>query len=163
MYLKNYYVFLVSVFLFVFHSNGQATKNYLTLEQIQQNLQNLTKANQGDLKSIGKSRGGRDLWVARFGADTNPAILFVSGLDGNHPSGVQSNFLWMQKLVQSPNFKNLTANKTAYFLLVGNPDAYAAYFQKLKREKRGNDFPSDDNRNGVVGDDPMEDLNKDVL
>lgn len=163
MYLKNYYVFLVSVFLFVFHSNGQATKNYLTLEQIQQNLQNLTKANQGDLKSIGKSRGGRDLWVARFGADTNPAILFVSGLDGNHPSGVQSNFLWMQKLVQSPNFKNLTANKTAYFLLVGNPDAYAAYFQKLKREKRGNDFPSDDNRNGAVGDDPMEDLNKDGL
>lgn len=161
--LKNYYVFLVLFFLFVLHSNGQDTKNYLTLEQIQQNLQNLTKANQGNLTSIGKSRGGKDLWLARFGADTNPAVLFVSGLDGNHPAGVQSNFLWMQKLVQSPNFKSLIANRTAYFLLVGNPDAYVAYFQKVKREKRGNDFASDDNRNGVVGDDLFEDLNKDGM
>ncbi len=161
--LKNYSLFLVLFFLIVIHSYGQDTKNYLTLEQVQQNLQNLTKANQGNLSSIGKSRGGRDLWVARFGADNQPAILFVSGLDGNHPAGVQSNFLWMQKLVQSSSFQTIIANKTAYFLLVGNPDAYVAYFQKLKQEKRGNDFASDDNRNGVIGDDPLEDLNKDGM
>ena len=135
--------------------------NYKPLNQLNQLLNDLAKSQQGKVFEIGKSRGNLAINVLQLGKDNQPAILIAAGFDGNHPAGVQTVWLLAQKLTQDPLFKEIIAQKTIYFLPVGNPDAYQAYFEQLIYPKRGNALKTDDNRNGLVGDDAYEDLNND--
>ncbi len=162
MYLKpyNFLLFVIFSSLYICAQN-KLDFNYKNLSQVNQTLNEVAKKTQGKVIEIGKSRGGLPINVLQLGSNQNPAILLTAGLDGNHPSGVQLQLLLLEKLAADANLNELLKSKTIYFLPVGSPDAFNAFFNKLQYLKRGNALKTDDDRNGEVGDDPYDDLNKD--
>ena len=70
------------------------TATYNNHAQLSTRLKNLSSkyAAQASVRSIGKSSGGRDLWLLTLGkgdATKKPAILVVAGLDGTHLAGTE--------------------------------------------------------------------------
>jgi hypothetical protein len=121
------------------------------------------------VRSIGKSSGGRDLWLLTLGkgdATKKPAILVVAGLDGTHLAGTELAIQTAEKMLGAANadsISKLLDAKTFYFLPSMNPDAQEQFSAKLKYERTGNDTKVDDDRDGRVDEDPFEDLNGDGL
>jgi len=69
----------------------------------------------------------------------------------------------IDNLVNNNKLSDILKEKTIYFVPSVNPDATDAAFANVKREKRGNDTKTDDDRDGKIGEDAFEDLNKDGL
>lgn len=126
-------------------------------------------AAQASVRSIGKSTGGRDLWLLTLGkgdAAKKPAILVVAGLSGAHLAGTELSIQTAEKMLGASNadsIAKLLDTKTFYFLPSMNPDAQAQFAAKLKYERSGNDLKTDDDRDGRLNEDPFEDLNGDGM
>ncbi len=147
------------------------TATYNNHAQLSTRLKNLSTkyAAQASVRSIGKSSGGRDLWLLTLGkgdATQKPAILVVAGLDGTHLAGTELAVQTAEKMLGAANadsIAKLLDTKTFYFLPSMNPDAQEQFSAKLKYERTGNDTKADDDRDGRVDEDPFEDLNGDGL
>lgn len=147
------------------------TATYNNHVQLSTRLKNLSSkyAAQASVRSIGKSSGGRDLWLLTLGkgdATKKPAILVVAGLEGTHLAGTELAIQTAEKMLGSANadsISKLLDAKTFYFLPSMNPDAQEQFSAKLKYERTGNDTKADDDRDGRVDEDPFEDLNGDGL
>jgi hypothetical protein len=155
------------LFLFFFSigfAYGQS--DYLTYEKLSKKLKDFeSKSKFCTVKSIGKSSGGKDLWLVTLSesAKPKPALLITAGIDGKHQAGTQIAVQLIDQLLKSDNLSKLLANKTLYFVPSVNPDATDAFFDKLKMEKSGNATKTDDDRDGQIGEDPFEDMNNDGL
>ncbi len=151
------------------HVEAQSTYN--SHAQLSTRLKNLsTKYNAlASVRSIGKSGGGRDLWLLTLGkgdASKKPAILVVAGLDGTHLAGSELAVQTAEKMLaaaSTDSIAKLLETKTFYFLPSMNPDAQEQFVAKLKYERTGNDTATDDDRDGRLDEDPFEDLNNDGL
>jgi hypothetical protein len=149
----------------------EAQNSYNNHAQLSTRLKNLSTkyAAQASVRSIGKSSGGRDLWLLTLGkgdATQKPAILVVAGLDGTHLAGTELAVQTAEKMLGAANadsIAKLLDTKTFYFLPSMNPDAQEQFSAKLKYERTGNDTKADDDRDGRVDEDPFEDLNGDGL
>ncbi len=147
------------------------TATYNNHAQLSTRLKNLSSkyAAQASVRSIGKSSGGRDLWLLTLGkgdATKKPAILVVAGLDGTHLAGTELAIQTAEKMLGAANadsISKLLDAKTFYFLPSMNPDAQEQFSAKLKYERTGNDTKADDDRDGRMDEDPFEDLNGDGL
>lgn len=147
------------------------TATYNNHAQLSTRLKNLSSkyAAQASVRSIGKSSGGRDLWLLTLGkgdATKKPAILVVAGLDGTHLAGTELAIQTAEKMLGASNadsISKLLDAKTFYFLPSMNPDAQEQFSAKLKYERTGNDTKADDDRDGRMDEDPFEDLNGDGL
>ncbi len=147
----------------------EAQTTYNSHAQLSGRLKNLsTKFNAlASVSSIGKSAGGRDLWLLTLGkgdATKKPAILIVAGLDGTHLAGSELAIQTAEKMLGAANADSvakLLETKTFYFLPSMNPDAQEQFSAKLKYERTTNDSKTDDDRDGRVDEDPFEDLNGD--
>ncbi len=147
------------------------TATYNNHAQLSTRLKNLSSkyAAQASVRSIGKSSGGRDLWLLTLGkgdATKKPAILVVAGLDGTHLAGTELAIQTAEKMLVTANadsISKLLDAKTFYFLPSMNPDAQEQFSAKLKYERAGNDTKADDDRDGRMDEDPFEDLNGDGL
>ncbi|MFN4144569.1 MAG: M14 family metallopeptidase [Runella sp.] len=120
------------------------------------------------VRSVGKSSGGRDLWLltlSKGDASKKPAVLIVAGIEGSHLAGTELAVQMAEKMLASNNdtIAKLLDTKTFYFLPSVNPDAQEQFFSKLKYERSGNDTKTDDDRDGRIDEDPFEDLNGDGL
>ncbi|AEI49513.1 M14 family metallopeptidase [Runella slithyformis] len=147
----------------------EAQTTYNSHAQLSGRLKTLT-AKYGALasvSSIGKSAGGRDLWLLTLGkgdAAKKPAILVVAGLDGTHLAGSELAVQTAEKMLGAANadsIARLLDTKTFYFLPSMNPDAQEQFSAKLKYERTTNDAKTDDDRDGRLDEDPFEDLNGD--
>jgi hypothetical protein len=134
------------------------------LRALQQQHSSITK-----IESLAKSPGGNDIWALTIGSgdrDNHPAIAIVGGIYGPHLIGTELALQFAEKLLAGANtdsIKNLLASHTFYVFPSVNPDAMAQYFAPLKYERLGNATATDDDRDGRMGEDPFEDLNKDGL
>lgn len=140
--------------------------DYLNYENLSKKLKEFeSKSKFCTVKSIGKSSGGKDLWLVTLSesAKPKPALLVTAGIDGKHQAGTQIAVQLIDQLLKSDNLSKMLADKTLYFVPSVNPDAMDAFFGKLKMEKSGNATKTDDDRDGQVGEDPFEDLNNDGL
>lgn len=126
------------------------------LQQIEQNNLELCK-----LSSIGKSAGGRDIWVLKIkkGEETKPSILIVAGADGHHRAGVEIALGLLEERLNKPE---LIEKCNFYFIPGLSPDALVPIGTKIIT-KCTNDNTVDDDRDGLADEDPAEDLNKDGL
>ncbi|MFN3640813.1 MAG: M14 family metallopeptidase, partial [Flavobacterium sp.] len=142
-------------------------QDYDSYERLQSNIKELAQKNKSlQFQSIGKSVGGKDIWVVKLSQNPTspkPALLISAGFDGRHPAGTQMAMLLLEQLVNAPDFNAKLQKNDLYFLPLASPDAYLAYFDKPLREKSGNAAKTDDDRDGFIGEDPFEDLNKDGL
>ncbi len=138
--------------------------DYPTNQQIAQRLQKLGTNAVASLTSLVKTDGGNDIWVLKVGSgdlNNKPGIAVVGGTEGFHVLGVELALQFAERLV-GDNSKILETT-TFYIFPNMSPDAYAQYHAALKYERRGNAVPIDHDRDGIVSEDPYEDLNKDGL
>lgn len=143
-------------------SYGQ--NDYLNYESLSKKLKEFeSKSKFCTVKSIGKSSGGKDLWLVTISesAKPKPALFITAGIDGKHQAGTQIAVQLIDQLLKSDNLTKLLGEKTLYFVPSVNPDAMDAFFGKLKMEKSGNATKTDDDRDGQIGEDPFEDMNND--
>ena len=125
------------------------------------------------LGSIGKSRGGRDVWaleIAAAGAfepGKRPALLVAAGFEGDHLVGTEIALAVARYLLENAGsdaaVKERLAASTIYVLPRISPDAAEGYFAPVKTGRRTNASPRDDDNDGRVDEDGPEDLNGDGL
>ena len=118
------------------------------------------------LKSLGKTAGGYDIWVLTLGKGEtakHPAIAILGGVDGRHLLGVEMAMGIAEKLLAQPDIDAVLAGNTYYIFPNVNPDATQQYFAPLRYERTLNGRATDNDRDGVTGEDPYEDLNNDKM
>lgn len=123
-----------------------------------------------NVESIGKTRKGRDIWVLSLrngGADQPRALLVVGGLEGTQIAGSEMALRFAEHLAVShgrvDSITRLLQSTTVYVIPRLNPDAIESYFEKPLRERTTNLRPADDDRDGAVDEDDVDDVNKDGM
>lgn len=146
----------------------QAQSDYKNFAQLSNNLKQLAKNNLVQLKPIGKSVQGREIWLVSITKggkpEEKPAICLVAGIDAHHLSGVESSLQIAEYFLQNAtkdSIQKILEQKTIYILPCLNPDAYEQAFSKLKYERNYNATSSDNDRDGKTNEDGFEDLNND--
>ncbi len=154
----------------MFFSCLYAQNTYNSHAAITSRLKNLATKNNasGSVQSIGKSSGGKDIWLftlSKGEAAKKPGVLVVAGADGKHPAGTEINLLLLEKLLSLPadSLSSVLSSKTLYFVPALNPDALEQVVNKIKYARSGNATSTDDDRDGQLNEDPFEDLNGDGL
>ncbi len=118
------------------------------------------------LKSITKTNGGKDIWLLTIGTGktaTKPAIAVIGGTEGNHLLGTELAIGFAEQLLKDANSEAVKSllNKTTYYVFPNmSPDAMEQYFATTKYERTGNASETDDDRDGQVNEDDMDDLDK---
>ena len=123
-----------------------------------------------DLYSVGKSFEGRDIWQItitnkRTGKDTDKPAMFI---EGNRHSGevtAAESALWFAAHIlggygQDPALTKLVDTKTIYVRVKNNPDGSDLYLNTAQ-SNRSTVRPYDDDRDGLLDEDPAEDLDGD--
>ena len=119
-----------------------------------------------EYKSLGKTEGGKDVWVITIGKGQSsrlPAIAIVGGVDGQHLLGVELAMGLAERIVAQPNIDAILAANTYYVFPNVNPDATEQYFAPLRYERTVNAKPTDNDRDGSINEDPFDDLNGDGM
>jgi hypothetical protein len=125
------------------------------------------------VRALTESREKRKVWMAEVGVgseesrSTRPAVLVVAGIEGDDLVGPFSAVSWLERLTtrfrEDPPTAALLKTTTIYVVPCLNPDALERFFTRPQVEGRGNDVPRDDDHDGLVDEDPGEDLNGDGL
>lgn len=118
------------------------------------------------LKSLVKTSGGKDIWLLTIGTgktETKPAIAVIGGVEGNHLLGTELAIGFAENLLAkagTDSVKNLLAKTTYYVFPNMSPDAMEQYFASLKYERTGNSVETDDDRDGKLNEDAVDDLDR---
>ncbi|MDI9879137.1 M14 family metallopeptidase [Flectobacillus longus] len=152
--------------LLAFSGCAFAQNSYPNHAQLSTRLKTLSSkyATTVKLESIGKSKGGKDIFaitLSKGDASTKPAIAILAGADGTHLAGTEVALQLAEKFVASDSLAKVLESKTFYIIPSINPDAQEQFSAKLKFERSGNDVDTDDDRDGRLNEDPFEDLNND--
>ena len=123
-----------------------------------------------DLYSVGKSFEGRDIWQITItnkatGKDTDKPAMFI---EGNRHSGevtAAESALWFAWHIlggygSDPAMTKLVDTKTLYVKVKNNPDGSEMYLNTAQ-SNRSTVRPYDDDRDGLLDEDPPEDLDGD--
>ena len=123
------------------------------------------------LASIGKSRGGRDIWALEIAdpggvaPEKRPALLIAAGFEGDHLVGTEIALAVAEFLAKSAAsdaaVKDRLTSSTIYVIPRVNPDGAEGFFAPLKTGRRTNATPRDDDNDGRADEDGPEDLNGD--
>ncbi len=139
-----------------------------TLERVADAFPDLT-----ELRSIGRSREGRDLWMLRVTnekvgtPDEKPAIYVDGNIHGNEIQATEVCLYVIHELVNRVGRDELVTRlldeRTFYIVPTVNPDSRARFFAEpnTPHSPRSNVRPRDDDRDGLVDEDGPEDLNGD--
>ena len=152
-----------------------AWNRYWTYEEGVAYLQGLAARRPDLLRMIdaGRSREGRVLWVAEISnlaagpADAKPALAVDGGIHGNEISGTMVPLYLAGYLVgrqgSDPQVNTLLERRTFYIRPYANPDASERFLAapQTPHQPRRNLRPTDDDQDGVVDEDPYEDLDGD--
>jgi hypothetical protein len=120
--------------------------------------------------TLGKSAGGRPIYVARIAAQSEtppeerPAVFVGANIAGYHNAGTEAALHLIQRLVDPNAGKDTAAllrERTFYVAPALNPDAHDAFFAKPRARRSGNAQKVDHDRDGLVGEDPVDDLDGD--
>jgi hypothetical protein len=125
------------------------------------------------VRELAPSRDKRAVWLVEVGVgseedrSTRPALLVVAGLEGNDLVGPFTAASWVQRLMkqyrEDPPTAEFLKKTTIYVVPCLNPDAIERFFLHPQIELSGNNVPRDDDHDGLVDEDPCEDLNGDGL
>ena len=142
-----------------------ALQGYLNHESLTQRLVELDQSELVTLQSIGKSHGGRNIWLLTVGPGTGPAIAVVGNLQSGHLAGGEICLRMAQRLVAlsatDETVRKLLSERTFYFLPRPDPDGCEKSFVGPWRLPAGNGRRTDDDRDFQFGEDPPEDLDGD--
>lgn len=122
------------------------------------------------MESLGTTLGGREVWMVAVGdpsgspLDERPGVLVVGNLEGDHLVGSQLALEAIRYLIDNAEdeaVRAALADRVFYFFPRLNPDGAEAMFASVKRNKRTNARPWDEDNDGRMDEDGPEDLNGD--
>ncbi len=128
-------------------------------------ISSLRTAPMTSVSTLGKSREGRDIPLITLGdparRDSNPAILIVAGLNGDHWIGTDV-ALGVANTIAADHGDALR-NTTVYIVPRANPDAAAAHTKgrSLRVSRPGTTTQVDSDTDRRLDEDGPEDLNRD--
>lgn len=148
---------------------------YYTYTQFEKHLQTIAAAYPElvELRNIGKSGEGRNLWVAivnspKTGPHTSKPAMWIDGnVHGNEVQAGEAVLYSLWYLTKAygvnPDLTKLLDNYSFYFLPSQNPDGREHWFTdpQTPSSSRGNRRPVDDDKDGVADEDQPDDLDKD--
>ncbi len=122
--------------------------------------------------TVGTSREGRDIAALRLAMDGDidpderPALLLVANIDGDHVVGSAVALAVAELLLAMADQGEVAAlellsDHAVYVIPRVNPDAAERYFADERAERRRNVRPDDSDRDGLIDEDPPNDLNGD--
>jgi len=126
-----------------------------------------------ELRNIGKSGEGRDLWVAvvnspKTGPHTSKPAMWIDGnVHGNEIQAAEAVLYSLWYLTKAygvnPELTRILDNYSFYFLVSQNPDGREHWFLDVQNSSssRSNRRPVDSDRDGLLDEDPPEDLDGD--
>lgn len=119
-------------------------------------------------ESIGKTIKGRDIWLLTLhkgDPDQAHAMLVVGGTEATQIAGSEMALRFAEHLAAQygkvDSVTKLLQTTTVYVVPRVSPDATEAYFEKPVRERATNVRATDDDRDGLVDEDDVADLNND--
>jgi hypothetical protein len=116
--------------------------------------------------TIGRSAGGRPLYVARLAAqgevppDERPAVFVGANIAGYHNAGTEAALHLIQRLL-GKDAAALLRERTFYVAPALSPDAHDGLFARPRVRRSGNAQKLDHDRDGFVAEDPPDDLDGD--
>lgn len=119
-----------------------------------------------ELREIGRSAGGRALWVAvvagdgELPPDERPAVFVGANMAGHHNAGTEAALDLIETLLGDDR-AGLRSERTFYVAPVLNPDAHDALFASVRTERAGNAMKLDRDRDGFEAEDGPDDLDGD--
>lgn len=165
------HVFFLSCFCVIGQAVfGQVSQtDYSNQQQLASRIDDLQRAypQYVQARSLTKTAGGSDVWVLTIGAGTTaqkPAVAVVGGVDGKYLIGVELAIGFAEQLLRETSQDSLSAlleAQTFYVFPNVSPDATQQYFASLQYERSGNASPIDYDRDGKVGEDGYDDLDRD--
>ena len=145
-----------------------ALEGYSNYEAFTLQVRELDKSDLIAVQSLGKSYGGREIWLLTLGAgkvDEKPALVILGGVQGAHLAGCELATRMVKRLAEKSatdeNIRRLLETTTLYFIPWPDPDASEKCFAKPYRQPLGNARSTDDDRDFQMGEDPPDDLNGD--
>lgn len=145
-----------------------ALEGYASDVQFTAQVRELDQSNVVATRSLGKSVGGREVWLLTIGTgetEKKPAIAVIGNVHGPHLAGAELALQFAQKLAKygesDEATKKVLAEVTFYVIPRPSPDACEKCFAAPFRERAGNDRRTDDDRDFQTGEDPPDDLNGD--
>ena len=166
---------LCLLLIFPLHHNAQntAAAGYHDYVGLSSALKQLAQQNSRlvQLRSIGKTGEGRDIWMLQISGTKGPdplskqALLIVGNAEGDHVIGSEvalgiASFL-AQNYGQDEEVTKTLDTRTIYIVPRLNPDGAELFFAKTLHEYSGNLNPRDDDYDWKVDEDGPEDLNND--
>jgi len=120
-----------------------------------------------DLYEVGRSYEGRPIFQItvtnkKSGRDTDkPAAFFEGGRHSGEVTGTES-VLWLAKYLienygRDPDVTYLLDTRTIYLKPINNPDGHNLYMHTAQ-SNRSTVRPSDDDNDGLLDEDPMDDI-----
>jgi hypothetical protein len=152
---------------------AQETPRYHTYAEMTSALQALAGAHKtiARLESIGKTRGGRDIWALEIANQAGvppakrPALLVAANFEGDHLVGSEIALSVAGDLLKNypsnAEIKERLDTATIYVIPRVNPDGAEGYFAPVKTGFKTNTAPRDDDNDGRIDEDGPEDLNGD--
>ena len=156
----------VWVLICVFSISAFGQSDYRNHSQMTQKLKSIQSKNPSNVKlqSITKTVGGFDIWgltLSKGNHQDKPAIAIVGGVDGSLLLSSEMAVNIAENILN--NHSEVLENTTFYIFPNMSPNASEAYFAPVKFQKKGNANQTDDDRDGILNEDPYEDLNNDGL
>ncbi|MEO1009350.1 MAG: M14 family metallopeptidase [Planctomycetota bacterium] len=152
-----------------------AWNRYYDLEQVEDAMRRIAEAHPQyvELRSIGKSIQGRDIWIVivnnpETGAHDEKPAMYIDG--SIHANEIQATevvlySLWylVEKQGINERLTELLNNYSFYFVPVVSPDGRAYWFEKANspNSSRHNQRSIDNDRDGLFDEDPYDDLDGD--
>ncbi|HYW78776.1 MAG TPA: M14 family zinc carboxypeptidase, partial [Thermoguttaceae bacterium] len=150
--------------------NSPIVAGYADYETLRLQLESIADSRYATLRSLGRTQGGRDVFLLSIGAkqaDKVPAILVLGNVEPSHLLGSELAVRLARQLVDraatDKSVRRLLGTTTVYIIPRPAPDASEAFFRRPYWERSGNERPTDDDRDGLVDEDGPDDLDGDGL
>jgi len=140
-------------------------RNYQEMTNALQELEN-EFPNTVSLQSIATSPNGHNVWHLTIGTgdiENTPAMAIVGGSDGAHILGIEMALKMAETLAEQASSETMSGQHVFHVFPNINPDASEQYFSQLRYERSVNGKNTDLDRDGMIGEDPYDDLNSDGL
>jgi len=156
-------------------ARAQDAAKYHTYAELTSLLQAAVAANPtlARLDSIGRTVGGRDIWVVELAnskgvpVKERPALLIAASFEGDHLVGSEIALAvveyFLKNYAGNADVKARLDNSVIYVVPRVNPDGTEGMFGPVKAGRRTNLNPRDEDNDGRLDEDGPEDLNKDGL
>jgi len=145
-----------------------AVPGYADFAALRTQLTRLAASPHASLRSLGVTRGKRDVYLLTVGAgevDGKPAVLVIGSVDPRQLLGSELAVRMARRLVEGAEdddaVRELLGRVTFYFIPRPSPDAAEAFFRRPYVERIRNQRPVDDDHDGRVDEDGPDDLSGD--